>query len=201
MVRSQNREVRLQHCSVQAPPLNTIVSQLNEFYGHHCGGLYYKYASRLWHHPLQCHRFSRAVNTRPRAVILEHPTPASQQNVSPIHRELRKWITLTDIIHGGAGIEKQCVSKRNGKTLNIKCPSRSYRRIFRFSYRLLLQYFCLPTEFTWCSASNSLQQRKDSRHGDYAMGWTIRGSTSGRSKKYFLRNVIPALGSTQDPAQ
>jgi len=33
------------------------------------------------------------------------------------------------------------------------------------------------------------------------MGWTVRGSTSGRSKKYFLRNVIPTAGSTQDPTQ
>jgi hypothetical protein len=33
------------------------------------------------------------------------------------------------------------------------------------------------------------------------MGWTIRGSTSGTSKKYFLRNVKPTVGSTQDPNQ
>jgi len=46
------------------------------------------------------------------------------------------------------------------QTLNITCPSRCYRWILRFSYRLLLQYFCLSTEFTWCSASNSLQPRK-----------------------------------------
>jgi hypothetical protein len=40
-----------------------------------------------------------------------------------------------------------------------------------------------------------------SRYINWAMGWTVRGSSSGRGKVYYFLQFILALGPIQPPTQ